>query len=459
MKKKLLLNAFCDESLIQKLLFKAELGALSASDKARLFHNNALSLLKFDINGESPAYGFFIPGRIEILGKHTDYVGGSSIIATPDRGFCLIVVPRNDKKVVITTDGLKDTTVFELNPHILPKVGHWSNYSKTVARRIVNDFGEDLNGCSIAFQSDLPLASGMSSSSALMIGTFLAFSKVNDLENHPKYKSNIRNREDLAEYLASVENGCSYRNLDSHNGVGTHGGSEDHTAILNCCPDYLSEYSYHPLRFKRIFKMPKGYVFTIASSGIVAEKTGAVMESYNRASELISIIIDIWNKQMGKSDPTIISAISNYPDAERKIREILKNSTKNRYKSSELISRFEHFYVENYRIIPAAGDALKKMDLAELGRQVDRSQKSAELLLKNQVPETIFLAKSARELGAIAASAFGAGFGGSVWALVKKEFAQNFILKWQEQYLNFFPQRCDKADYFITCAGPSAFYI
>jgi len=62
-------------------------------------------------------------------------------------------------------------------------------------------------------------------------------------------------------------------------------------------------------------------------------------------------------------------------------------------------------------------------DGAALGGLVDRSQELTTTHLRNQVPETIFLAKAAREEGAIAASAFGAGFGGSVWALVPKEGA------------------------------------
>ena len=60
------------------------------------------------------------------------------------------------------------------------------------------------------------------------------------------------------------------------------------------------------------------------------------------------------------------------------------------------------------------------------GKLVDESQVAAEELLGNQVPETISLAKHARALGAYAASAFGAGFGGSVWALVSRSEAEQF---------------------------------
>ena len=72
----------------------------------------------------------------------------------------------------------------------------------------------------------------------------------------------------------------------------------------------------------------------------------------------------------------------------------------------------------------------------------------------NQVPETIWLAKEARRLGAIAGSAFGAGFGGSVWALVASESAAEFARRWQQAYeASPFPARVS-SQFFVTAAGP-----
>ncbi len=90
---------------------------------------------------------------------------------------------------------------------------------------------------------------------------------------------------------------------------------------------------------------------------------------------------------------------------------------------------------------------------------MDRSQQAAEKLLGNQVPETIFLAASARRLGAAAASAFGAGFGGSVWALVETAGADGFLAAWADQYRAEFPQHAERSHFFITGAGPAAFRV
>jgi len=87
---------------------------------------------------------------------------------------------------------------------------------------------------------------------------------------------------------------------------------------------------------------------------------------------------------------------------------------------------------------------------------VDRSQAGAERGLGNQVAETIQLQRSARRLGAVAASAFGAGFGGSVWAMVPRNQADRFLRDWSAGYLSEFPEHRRAAEFFTTTPGRSA---
>ena len=75
----------------------------------------------------------------------------------------------------------------------------------------------------------------------------------------------------------------------------------------------------------------------------------------------------------------------------------------------------------------------------------------------NQVPETIALTRFARELGAAASSAFGAGFGGSVWALVLANDAQGFTDRWRARYKAIArPRVLARSSFFLTAAGPPA---
>ena len=124
--------------------------------------------------------------------------------------------------------------------------------------------------------------------------------------------------------------------------------------------------------------------------------------------------------------------------------------------SNRLLDRFEQFFEESEEIIPEATGHLAAGDVAGIGSLVDRSQRLAERLLGNQIPETIALARSARELGAVASSAFGAGFGGSVWALVLAATHRDFLDRWASAYRRAFPAAAVRAEFFSTRPGRGA---
>lgn len=451
------LYKFLDPAIISPRLVRAGLGEQAAAEKAELLNKSAQALRQAGIADEIEANAFFVPGRIEVLGKHTDYAGGRSIVAATDRGFCLIATRRDDSTVRITDAASDEEVAFPLSSQLAVKTGHWSNYPMTVARRISRNFPGSLCGADIAFAGDLPPAAGMSSSSALMIAIFLALSRVNHLDRHDAYLSNIDGMESLAGYLATIENGQSFAALTGDKGVGTFGGSEDHTAILNCKTGMLSQYSYCPVRFERLIAVPAGYIFAVATSGVIAEKTGAALAKYNRASQLASAVVQIWRDETGRDDPHLAAAISSSADAADRMRSILQRRGHADFTADELTDRFEQFYAESEQIIPAAGEALIKKDMAEFAVQVDRSQELAQNKLGNQVEQTIFLAHCARQLGAVGASAFGAGFGGSLWALTAIDTAKKFLQNWAEQYHEKFPQLAAQSSFFLTQPGPAAF--
>ncbi|MFM8439656.1 MAG: galactokinase, partial [Acidobacteriota bacterium] len=84
------------------------------------------------------------------------------------------------------------------------------------------------------------------------------------------------------------------------------------------------------------------------------------------------------------------------------------------------------------------------------GGLIDLSQRNAERYLRNQTEETIHLQRSARNLGAIAASAFGAGFGGSVYALINSEAAPEFSNRWRASYIGRFPVAGGFSEFFTA---------
>lgn len=372
----------------------------------------------------------FVPGRIEFLGKHTDYCGGESIVCPIERGFRYDFEQRDDETVVISNLDSAETIRIQLDD--THRQTGWANYVAEVISRLRSNFGRDLHrGIDLEFRSDLPPAAGLSSSSALMIMIFNALASANDLRSTAIYRSNIADELDLAEYLGCIENGQTFRALTGSAGVGTFGGSQDHAAIIAGREAHLTRFAFGPLRRVSEFQIPDEFRFVVASSGVVAEKTGAALEKYNRASRMVTDIVRGVGK--GANLASLITEIG-IDELERLIRGREFN-----FPIDDLINRVRQFFEESFEIIPAVARLISDGRIESIGELVDRSQSNAEALLGNQVDETIFLQRTARDLGAIAASAFGAGFGGSVYALVRKSEAKSFASSWSEVYSVRFP--------------------
>jgi len=435
-------------------LRRAGLSEQAAAAKARMLAACAGALESLSVPQQAAAGAVFVPGRIEVLGKHTDYGGGRSLLAAAERGFCAVFVPRTDSTMRMMEAAGGRRAEFAVERDCQPAAGEWSNYPMTVARRVARNFDPPLRGADVAFASDLPPAAGMSSSSVLVVLTFVILNAVNRLEERPQYQANIDSLEALGGYLGTVENGQSFGTLPGDRGVGTFGGSEDHTAILCCRAGMLSQYSFCPVRFERRIPMPPDHVFAVGVSGVTAEKTGGAQQLYNRISLATSAIVRCWNEATGRTDPHLAAALSSMPDAAERLREVIR-SARAEFPAETLLARLEQFHEEAFNIIPAAGDALVRCDLTTFGRLVDISQELAERGLGNQTPQTVFLARSARRIGAVAASAFGAGFGGSVWALVAQRDADAFLSEWRGAYEREFPECAAGADFFTTGAGPA----
>jgi len=434
-------------------LREAGMSLAAAKDKGRAFEQlqRAAKQLAF----REPLHAFYVPGRIEVLGKHTDYAGGQSLVCCVERGFCVIASRREDR-VVRFVDLFTSSTVqweFATTPPTAPVP--WAIYPATVTQRVARNFPSARNGVDVVFASDLPPAAGMSSSSALIVASFFAIAAANGLQDTEEFRQNLLALEDRATYLACVENGSSFRALSGEAGVGTLGGSEDHTAILCSEVGIISQYSFCPLRFERSIQLPDELTFVIAASGVASEKAGKVRDQYNQLAYATNSILETWNRTTGRCDVSLGAAVRSSPVARDQICKALCVSPSSSVPPGLLQNRFQQFVIESEVIVPEAADALARQDWDALGEVVDLSHSNAERLLANQVPETSFLARSARELGAIAASAFGAGFGGSVWSLVPKAESQEFAVRWASSYRERFPQHTS-ATFFVTAAGSGA---
>jgi galactokinase len=441
-------------SMTSTALFFQKLGmtAADAASRAELFAK--LDVAAPAILDGAPESHRFTPGRIEIFGKHTDYAGGHSLLATVPRGIAMASRKRSDN--IIRVGDIFDGQVIEIDPSIdtPPHYHGLQRYVSVIAHRLTVNFPGCELGVNIAIASDLPRASGMSSSSALSVGVALALIDRARLREREEWQRHLRRIDDLAWYLGSVENGDDFPGLPGSSGVGIRGGSEDQTAILACKTDHVSLYRFQPVTPLDEQRMPSDWMFVIASSGIQADKADSVKDRYNRASFGARALLAIWNHNAPVKAPSLADALHSSRDACQRLKGWLKPTADGAFTVEDLSRRLDHFVRETARA-PIALIAFRDADRHALGQLAADSQRDADVLLGNQIPETIAMAKLARELGAFASSNFGAGFGGSVWAAVAAPDAKRFGEEWVRAYAKQFPHLGEVA-WFACRPGPPA---
>ncbi len=378
---------------------------------------------------------WWVPGRVEVFGKHVDYGGGHSLVAPLPAGFALVGARTSDATLRVLDGKNNELTV---DPDRAARLSGWQQYVRVAASRLARNFPGSRRGVAIAFASDLPRASGMSSSSALVVSIARALIRLWQIDQRREWAANVEGDEDLATLLACIENGSSFRDLHGDSGVGTQGGSEDHAAMVLGRPNHLTSCRFLPLRRLDEIAIPEDWLFVSAFSGVPAAKTGAVRERYNRLSRGVQVLVDLWNRSEAPA-VSLAAALESRPDAaERLVAVIRSSSPVPSWSVGDLMRRLEHFRIED-ALTQSAAEAFKHRDARALGELAAASQSAADRLLGNQIDATRKLVQRAIDSGAFAASAFGAGFGGSVWAIARTDDGARFTQRWQRGLLGTGP--------------------
>jgi galactokinase len=361
---------------------------------------------------------YFVPGRVELVGKHVDYGGGRSLTCATELGISARATTIEEPVIRVRRGAGEVPMEVPLSPDAEVTKLRSSAYVTAVARRLSRDFPYARKGSEIVLQSNLPTSAGLSSSAALVVTLAMAFVDANDLESDERWREAVPTPIARAEYFAAIETGAPYESFPADGGVGVRGGAQDHVAIVCSKEGCAGQFSYLPARIERYVPWPDDLAIAIGVSGVHATKTGNAKAAYNRLSDALR--------------------------------------AKTEGVSADVLERREQFREETEVIVPGVGDAIRDRDWTRLGSLVDRSQSLAETVLKNQVVETIHLARTARELGAVAASAFGAGFGGAVWAMIPRSESERFIAAWRSDYERAFPRCRARAKWAATiAAGPA----
>lgn len=375
----------------------------------------ALSREGFD--DEAPAALFAVPGRIELIGKHVDYAGGRSLTCATEQGLLQVVCPTAQRRMRLLDVGRGEQARLEFASASKGGVARggqssWSRYAVAVVERLADDLPDLLSvaGVTVAFDSDLPSAAGMSSSSAMVVAAWQALTFAAD-RSGVALPHAFRSAEHVAGYLAAIESGRR---------VGTRGGAQDHAAILLAKPGHALQARYAPELVERWIGLPADHQIVVARSGVRAEKATGAREAFNRLADQASRLADLCLPP-DATGPVLRPYLDGTID-----RTTLMKAARS---DSVLAARLRAL-LDEVDDVARAGDALARADLERFGDLAAASQERAERVLANQTAETAYLVDRARRLGATAASSMGAGFGGAVWAWVDHERASSFAERW-----------------------------
>ncbi len=342
------------------------------------------------------------PGRVNLIGEHTDYNGLPVFPIAIDRDIRVDFRVLDDPVVRLDSPSARFAPfAFRLKRPIEASAqGDWSNYVRAAARGLL-EHGISLDrGIEGTVSGDVPIASGLSSSSALVVASALALLKANGV-TLPRLQ--------LAALMARAERF-----------VGLEGGGMDQAACLHGIAGHALRIEFDPLRVTPV-PVPDGWRWVVASSLVRAEKSAGAREMYNeRARQCREALAASVGAASGggaaKSRNRAASTATTYRDLVsaddpdgllRDARRIL---------SPVLFRRFRHVVTEGSRVA-LAEQAMSDGDLHRFGRLMVRSHESLRDDYEVSTDELDAIVGVAREAGAAGARLTGAGFGGCAVAL------------------------------------------
>jgi len=344
---------------------------------------------------------------VNLIGEHIDYCGLPVLPMALQRSVRIEFHPRSDRETrLVNRDPRFAPNSFAVSESIPPApAGDWGNYARAATQALAKRF-RDLRGVDALVESDLPIAAGLSSSSALVVAMALAIMRANGVTVAS------------LELMDLLGRGERY--------VGTAGGGMDQAIILGAQAGCASRIDFHPLRLTPT-TVPADWRFIVAWSLVYAEKSGAARQAYNERTRQCDEARRLVAGRLGHREdityPALLAAAS--------VEELLQVAGSTL--SEVLARRFRHVVTEGTRV-PQAEAAMAARDLGLFGQLLDASHRSLRDDYGVSHPELDRLVELARAAGAAGARLTGAGFGGSIVALCRIERATDVVAALRERF-------------------------
>ncbi len=342
---------------------------------------------------------FFAPGRVNLIGEHTDYNGGFVLPCALQYGTYLLIRKRPDNLVRFATTNFDYKIEYDISKGYVKQQGQWINYPLGIFDQF-DKLKIGLSGFDMLFSGDIPNSAGLSSSASIeMVTAFALASMLNvtslemtDLVNLSKRSEN--------EFIGLD---CGIMDMFA---VGM--GSADHAIFLNCLT----------LEFKRIPFILNGYKLIIANTN---KKRGLADSKYNERVQECKEAIDAIRPHIPVNHLGEIGFMQFF-----KIQELIEDERVRR--------RARHVISENQRVLNAVS-CLHKNDLLQFGALMNASHESLRDNYEVTGIELDTLVEEAWKInGVIGSRMTGAGFGGCTVSIVRDDVVEKFIHQAGDNY-------------------------
>jgi galactokinase len=346
-----------------------------------------------------PALIVRAPGRVNIIGEHTDYNHGFVLPMAIERETVIAARKRDDLVLRATALNLDRSVEVDLRERHRHASEPWIDYIIGVAEELAK-LGKPLSGADILIQGDVPIGCGLSSSASLEMAALVLFEQLGGFTmegaDAPRLGQRVEN-----DFL-----GLSSGIMDQFI---SRMGKAGHALFLDC---RSYEYELVPVAFPDA-------VFVIANTGV---SRGLTASKYNeRVAECVQAVTAIRQKTGSQGTHLRDFTLADLDAARESLPETV-------------YLRARHVITENDRTVEACA-AMRRGDAAALGRLMDASHESLRHDYEVTCPELDSMVAIARQLGGChGARMTGAGFGGCTVNLVKKGLAEAFGDQLMEEY-------------------------
>ncbi len=335
---------------------------------------------------------YFSPGRINLIGEHTDYNGGFVFPGAVDCGIMAEVRANDTQTIMAYSIDLKDRTEWKVDDPEGPKAS-WARYIYGMVREF-QDLGVKVGGFNIAFAGDVPLGAGMSSSAAMEVCFGVA---LNDL---------FANNEITTWQIALAGQATE------HKYIGVNCGIMDQFASAFGKTGKLMRLDCNSLEFEYYPFEPNGYKLVLINSCVKHELVGSPYNDRRKSCE--NVVKAVAEVHPGQPIKTLRDCTW---DNLEEVKDVC---------SAEDLQRATFVLGEKDRVL-AVCDALVKGDYDEVGRQMYLTHRGLSKDYEVSCEELDFLVEVAKECGVTGSRIMGGGFGGCSINLVKDEVYDTFI--------------------------------